>query len=162
MLGPARTNMISVGEPFQRSADRKWYFAIGLGGGKQSESRGYGTEDAAKREAGKLRAAAVAQQQAVNEDLLAAIGPPDGTLAWYAGAMDALAQQVTHGGGREARDNLKALAFAANARKALQDDKELRAEVVELREAVGEIRAARKHGSRTTGGSAGAPAIAGA
>ena len=143
---------VTVGEPFE-DAHGQWRVSVGLGGSgpdKQVELGPFRSLTAAKREGAKFRNKLDRRERAEALVDLAKIGEPDGTLSWYGRAMDLVAQKVLMGGGREARDDLKALAFAANSRKQLQDVQAVEDELRALRAAVADIRSARKYGTRTT------------
>jgi hypothetical protein len=124
---------------------------LGHGGSDENKQTQIGpckTSSAAKREAVKLRNRLESKERAQTIARVTDLGTPDGSLGWYSRAMDHVAAQVVAGGGKESREDLKALAMASTARRALHDLESQRQELDDLRALVSEMLTAREHGTR--------------
>ena len=139
--------MVPVGQPFEMPAKGGWFIKLGRGEARV-ELGPFTTPTMAKKAATRQANALDAKDRAQKIAQHADIGEPDGTLSWYCRAMDHTAAQVIAGGGKEAREDLKALALASSARKNLHDMEAQYRELSELKALVAEMMTARDHGTR--------------
>ena len=153
--------MVPVGQPFEMPAKGGWFIKLGRGEARV-ELGPFTTPTMAKKAATRQANALDAKDRAQKIAQHADIGEPDGTLSWYCRAMDHTAAQVIAGGGKEAREDLKALALASSARKNLHDMEAQYRELSELKALVAEMMTARDHGTRISSTTPRAQGVAGA
>ena len=138
--------MVNRGQPYE-VAPKGWYVKVGSGDNRV-ELGPFATSTLAKKSATRLANNLDAKDRAAQIAQTIDVGEPDGTLGWYCRAMDHTAAQVIAGGGKEAREDLKALALASSARKNLHDMEAQYRELAELKALVAEMMTARDHGTR--------------
>jgi hypothetical protein len=86
--------------------------------------------------------------RAAREKLRKQLGEPDGSLTWIRRAIEQTATKVLAGEGREARDDLRALAQAALALHKVHDVEQAEADLRKVEELLAERKRADIHGTR--------------
>ena len=136
---------VGIGEP--RRHDGGWYCSVSVDG-EETEVGPYQSKVVAQRIATKTRNALERKERGQRVAMTVDVGAPDGTLGWYARAMDQVAAMVVSGGGKESREDLKALAMASAARRQLWDMEAAERELREAYALLEERRRAEVHGTR--------------
>lgn len=145
--------MVTLGEPRERNGN--WYISV-TANGDEREWGPYRSAMIAKRIGVKQRNILQSRENGERVARAVGIGPPDGTLNWYARAMDSVAETVLLGGGKEAREDLKSLAMASVARRQLYDMDAAERELKEAQALLAERRRAEIHGTRLSSTGTGA------
>lgn len=144
---------VGIGEP--RFDDGGWYVGLSCDG-KETVLGPYRSQVIARRLAVRKRNELERVERAARIAATGVVGEPDGTLGWYARAMDHIAAMVLAGGGKESREDLKALAMASVARRQLHDMEAAERELREAQSLLDERRRAEIHGTRLQATGAGA------